>query len=230
MFSGGIGVIVAQALMVLIPLALSLSVHECAHAWAAKRLGDDTAERAGRLTLNPLVHADPIGTFALPFFILVMQGGMSSVSLPLFGWAKPTPVNAGRFRRTITARTGSMWVALAGPASNLVLSCLCGLLIVALSKMPISPEAAEPLIDMCLRMVFINVGLAVFNLLPLNPLDGETVLAGLLPYTWAQRFERFSAQYGSMLLWGVVLFGRSILSTPVVYIARAVLRMVTLLA
>lgn len=228
--TGGMGLIVAQAVMVLIPLILSLSVHECSHAWAAKRLGDDTAERAGRLTLNPLVHADPIGTLALPFFILVVQGGMSSVSLPMFGWAKPTPVNAGRFRRTISARKGSMWVALAGPMSNFAVACICGLVMVALMRAPLAPVQAEPLIEMCLRMVFINIGLAVFNLLPLHPLDGETVLAGLLPYKQAQQFERFSAQYGTMLLWAVVLFGRSILSTPVLYIARGVLTVVSILA
>lgn len=229
MTTGNIGLIVAQALMVLIPLALSLSVHECAHAWAAKALGDDTAERAGRLTLNPLVHADPVGTVALPFFILVV-GEMGALGLPILGWAKPTPVNAARFRRSITARTGSMWVALAGPASNLVLSVVSGLVIVALARAPISAEQAEPLINMCLRMVFINVGLALFNLLPLRPLDGETVLAGLLPHAWVPQFERVSAQYGSLLLWAVVLMGRHLLSAPVGYIARGVLHMVTLLA
>lgn len=228
--TGGLGLLAAQALMVLIPLALSLSVHECAHAWAAKRLGDDTAERAGRLTLNPLVHADPIGTVALPFMILLAQGGMGSTSLPLFGWAKPTPVNAGRFRRTITARTGSMWVALAGPVSNFLLAFVAGLMLVLLTRAPIAPHDAEPLVDMCLRMVFINVGLAVFNLLPFSPLDGETVMAGLLPYAWAQRFERVSAQYGSLLLWALVLFGPKFLSVPVGHIARGILRVVTLLA
>ena len=230
MMTGGLGLIVAQAVMVLIPLALSLSVHECAHAWAAKCLGDDTAERAGRLTLNPLVHADPVGTFALPFFILVVQGGLASVSLPLFGWAKPTPVNAARFTRKISARKGSMWVALAGPVSNLLLACVCGLIMAALMRAPLTQSEIEPLIDMCLRMVFINVGLSIFNLLPLHPLDGETVMAGLLPYPMAQRFERFSAQYGTLLLWAVVLLGRPMLSVPIVYVARGVLRVVTLLA
>jgi Zn-dependent protease len=152
------------------------------------------------------------------------------VNLPLFGWAKPTPVDASRFTRSISARKGSMWVALAGPASNFVLACVCGLVMVALVRAPLSQAQAEPLIDMCLRMVFINVGLSVFNLLPLHPLDGQTVMAGLLPYHTAQRFDAFSAQYGTLLLWAVVLLGRPLLSVPIVYIAQGVLRVVSMLA
>jgi len=160
----------------------------------------------------------------------VVQGGLASVSLPLFGWARPTPVNAGRFTRKITARKGSMWVALAGPASNFLLACLCGLLMVALMRAPLTQSQIEPFIDMCLRMVFINVGLCVFNLLPLSPLDGETVMVGLLPYGAAQKFHAFSAQYGNLVLWAVVLLGRPILSVPIVYVAQGVLRVVSLLA
>jgi Zn-dependent protease len=225
-----IGLMLAQAMMVLIPLALSLSVHEWAHAFTAKRLGDDTAERAGRLTLNPLAHVDPVGTVALPLLILLMQGSTGMTGLPLFGWAKPTPINAGRFTRRISARRGATLVALAGPLSNVVLALMCCAVIVALQRLAISTQNGEAIVDMCLRMIFMNAGLAVFNLLPLHPLDGETVVSGLLPYRASIAFERFNAAYGSLALWVVVLAGRGLLRTPVLFVARSVLNMVTLLS
>lgn len=227
---GSMATVVAQAVMILIVLMLSLSVHECAHAWAAKRLGDDTAERAGRLTLNPLAHADPIGTFALPLMMLIVGGGLGATHMPLFGWAKPTPVNAGRFTRRVTARRGSMWVALAGPVSNLIVALLSGLAIVALWRAPLAYTDAEPLIDMCLRMVFMNTGLAIFNALPFSPLDGEAIVLGLLPFAAAQRYASFSSQYGRYTLWAIVLFGRELLGTPIAAVARGILRVVQLAA
>lgn len=224
---GRFGVVMAEALLVLIPLILSLSVHECAHAWAARRLGDGTAERAGRLTLNPLAHIDPVGTVALPLMVLLAQGGLGASNLPFFGWAKPTPVNPNHFTRKITARRGSTLVALAGPVSNFVLGFICALCIVALRTLPCAYATIEPLEALCLRMIFINAGLAVFNLLPLHPLDGETVLAGLLPPKFAEPFETFNLRYGTYALWAVVLFGRSWLTGPMVLVARAMLRVVT---
>src|SRR4051812_18777201 len=106
--------------MVLIPMILSLTVHEFSHAWAAKRVGDNTGELAGRLTLNPLAHADPFGTVLLPLLILMANGAVGMGRIPFFGWAKPVPFNAGRFTRKVTARMGSTLVAAAGPISNLL--------------------------------------------------------------------------------------------------------------
>ena len=186
-----------------IPLLLSLTVHEFFHAWTAWRLGDDTAARMGRLTLNPLPHIDPIGTLLLPF-----------LRIP-FGWAKPVPVDPSRFRRGISMRTGDILVSVAGPLSNLGLAVACTLVFVALHRF--LPSAVAPgsgageLLD---NLVLMNVALAVFNLLPIPPLDGGHVAANLVPYRWRGAWDRFAAIAPFVLL-GIVFFGRGIMSVPI---------------
>jgi Zn-dependent protease len=220
--------LLAQALMVLIPLVLSLSVHECAHAWAAARLGDRTAAQAGRLTLSPLPHIDPVGTIALPLIIMLAQGGMGSHALPFIGWAKPTPVDGARFTRRIAMHHGHALVALAGPASNLVLGLACALALAALRRAPIDADALEPLWAFGISMIFMNAGLMVFNLLPLPPLDGASILGGVLPRRMAATLERVGAMWGQWALLLLVLFGRSALQAPVRRVAQALLHVVAL--
>lgn len=195
-----------ERLQFVIPLVLSLTVHEWAHAWSAFRLGDDTAQRLGRLTLNPLPHIDPIGTLLLPL-----------LGVP-FGWAKPVPVNPNRFNRRITMRAGMMITAAAGPAANVVLAVggtiLLGLLIRVEPDMLHEPSAVAELLQVT---ILLNVALAVFNMLPIYPLDGSRVADGLMPRRWRPAWERF-VQFGPIALLAVLLMpqvlGFSILAWP----------------
>jgi Zn-dependent protease len=213
---------VGRAVAMLVPMILSLSVHEFAHAWVAKRLGDDTAEKQGRLTLNPLPHVDPIGTVLLPLAIMVAGGG----AMGFFGWARPVPVNAGRFSRRINVRTGMMLVAAAGPLSNLVLAFAAGGLLSLSGHMGL--PLAPPLTELLQLMIGVNVGLFVFNLIPIHPLDGQKVLSGLLSAPAAIRFERFNYQFGWMTLLFVVIVARDALAVPIVLVTSGVLNAVGL--
>ena len=175
-----------------IPLILSLTVHEWAHAISAYRLGDDTAARLGRLTLNPIPHIDPIGTLLLPL-----------LGVP-FGWAKPVPVNPANFRRQVNMRTGMMLTASAGPASNLVLGLLCVLAIGFMTRMGIQQPAATSFLGVGFML---NVILAVFNMLPIPPLDGSRVADWMMPRRLRPAWEKF-AQYGPIALLGVIVLPR----------------------
>lgn len=193
-------------------LLFSLSVHESAHAWTANRFGDPTARYLGRISLNPVSHADLLGTVIFPLIMIFS-------SIPLIGWAKPVPVNPRNLRRP---RRDSIWVAAAGPLSNLA---LCGLFFVLLALMvrtsPVargflfrylqgSPGGAthllDPMILFLLYAVFLNALLAIFNLIPTPPLDGGAILLGLLPEHWAERLEGVT-QYGFLLLFLLLATG-----------------------
>jgi Zn-dependent protease len=192
---GNIGPIV----LALISLLLALTVHEAAHAWAASRLGDPTARLQGRLSLNPLVHIDPIGTVMLPLLAFAMNA-------PLIGWAKPVPVD-GRYLKNF--RRDFMWIALAGPASNVLLAILASLMLRTLPLMPVSVGAiavVEPLLQLAAMFVSINVTLAVFNMIPVPPLDGSNVVAALLPPRLAHRWDQLR-QYGIFILYGLMFSG-----------------------
>jgi Zn-dependent protease len=189
-----------RGVMTLIPLVLSLTVHEWAHAYSAYRLGDDTAARMGRLTLNPIPHIDPIGTILLPL-----------MNVP-FGWAKPVPITPTRFRREVSMRAGIMITAVAGPASNLVLALLCTVLAGVLLRFGLVHEAAG--LGMLLQIAIqLNVALAVFNLLPIPPLDGSRVVDGFIPYRFRSQWETFT-QYSWIALLLVVFFGSSVWGVP----------------
>ena len=164
--------------MYLVPLLLSLTVHEWAHAWSAYRLGDDTASRQGRLTLNPLAHIDPFGSLILPL-----------LHIP-FGWAKPVPVNPTRFRPGVKMSTGTIITAAAGPFSNVVLAVVCAVAFGLLARF--SPDALHAKFGMApllLILIRINVTLAIFNMIPVPPLDGSRVVDGLVPYGWRPQWE-----------------------------------------
>jgi Zn-dependent protease len=180
-----------------IVLLFSLTVHEMAHAWTADRLGDPTARLLGRVSLNPIVHADPIGTVLFPLISLA-SGAL------LIGWAKPVPVN---LRYLHHPRRDYMLVAAAGPLSNLILAVFAA---VVLAIVPVSPQTlgesnvSVPIATLLTRMVNLNVLLAVFNMLPIPPLDGGNVLAGLLPQGLAAVFNKIRP-YGFVLLYALIL-------------------------
>lgn len=168
-----------RLVVVFVPMVLSLSVHEFAHAWSAHRLGDDTALRMGRMTVNPLAHVDLFGTVLLPLILVVTNAGF------FFGWAKPVPVNPANFRRGVSMRRGMMITAAAGPISNLLMA----LASVALMKgMMIAGFASEAGLMLLYYMLSINLVLALFNLIPFPPLDGSRVASGLLPPRFGEIF------------------------------------------
>jgi len=177
-----------------IPLVLSITLHEAAHGIVAFRFGDDTAWRMGRVSVNPIHHIDPVGTLLLPGMLLLMGGQM------LFGWAKPVPVNFGRLK---PPRIGMIAVAAAGPVTNLLLALISALLMYAVGLLPIAGQAfAEANLK---NSVEINLVLAVFNMLPLPPLDGGRVLVGLLPRPWGIRLSRLERYSFAILLVGLFL-------------------------
>jgi Zn-dependent protease len=188
---------IAQALFLFIVLLFSLSVHEMAHAWTADRLGDPTARILGRVTLNPIAHIDPIGTVLFPLIAFV-------TNVPILGWAKPVPVNIRRLRNE---RRGYVLVAAAGPASNIVLAVLAAAVLAVLPVSPLhlgEPNVTAPLARFLTLMVGTNVLLAIFNMLPIPPLDGGNVLSGLLPRHMASVFDQIRP-YGFLLLYAVIL-------------------------
>lgn len=197
---------VTEILLLAPPLLFALTIHELAHGLVAASLGDPTARLAGRLTLNPLKHLDPLGTLA--FFLIK------------FGWAKPVPVNPAYFRRP---RQDMLWVALAGPLSNLLLALVSALLVKLLQPLlQIAPGALTqaivlPLAAMLVASVWINLVLAVFNFLPVPPLDGGRILAGLLPEGMARGLRRVEP-YGFVLV--LLLSFTGIISQTIVPIVR----------
>jgi Zn-dependent protease len=182
-----------QALTLIIPLVFAIVFHEVAHGMMARALGDPTAEEMNRLSLNPLRHVDPIGTVVLPGILALLHA-------PIFGWAKPVPVNMWRLRNP---RLGMMLVAAAGPATNLVLAGIGAVLLGLLSRSLVGvqlPEGVDKFVAANLiNFLQINVFLALFNLLPIPPFDGSHIVEGLLP-------ERLAQSYGKLRRFGFALF------------------------
>jgi Zn-dependent protease len=175
-------------------LLLSLTVHESAHAWTADRLGDPTARLLGRVTLNPIVHADPIGTVLFP--LVAMFTGV-----PLIGWAKPVPVSVNRLRHQ---RRDYAIVAAAGPVSNLAMAFAASAVLAGMSVGQSDNGAVSPIASFLGLAVRLNVLLAVFNMLPIPPLDGGNVLSALLPRPIAAIFDRIRP-FGFLLLYALLL-------------------------
>ncbi len=191
------GIDFAQIFIAFIVLLFSLTVHEMAHAWTADRLGDPTARLLGRVSLNPVVHADLIGTVLFPLI------GMLT-SAPIIGWAKPVPVNISRLHHP---RRDYVLVAAAGPASNLIIAIGAALLLAVLPIAPVvlgEPNVSAPVATFLNRAVLLNVLLAVFNMLPIPPLDGGNVLGGLLPPAIGRQFDQIRP-YGFFILYGLLL-------------------------
>jgi len=180
-----------------LPVLFAITVHEVAHGWVAKRLGDPTAERLGRLTLNPIKHIDPVGTVLVPALLLVLGGFM-------FGWAKPVPVTWENLRNP---KRDMAIVAAAGPAANFLMAIGWALLAVGGTLFPAEwSGAAVPLFYMGQAGISINIVLMVLNLLPLPPLDGGRVAVGLLPGPLAWQLSRVEP-YGFFILLGLLATG-----------------------
>jgi Zn-dependent protease len=180
---------ILQIALAVIPIVLAITLHEAAHGYAALAMGDDTARKAGRLSLNPLAHVDRVGTILLPGFLLIFQLLTFHRVMFMFGWAKPVPVAAWRFKHP---RQGMMVVAAAGPAMNFFLAWLAAILAYGLDYLPggAAGLAAQFIED----FILVNLVLGLFNLLPIPPLDGGRIVVGLLPARLAQgwaRMERF---------------------------------------
>ncbi len=174
-------------------LLLSLCVHEYAHAWAATRLGDDTPSRDGRLTLSPGPHVDVIGTLIFPLILIAMTGSV-------FGWAKPVAFNPANFNRNVDMRRGAALTAVAGPVSNIILAILCGAALFTIAALGFDGEGewAEMVFSFLVIMVVLNGILAVFNLIPLPPLDGSY----LLPRSMDEFKEKISG-YSFVILFAI---------------------------
>ena len=201
------GIDFADVLIKFVVLLLSLTVHEAAHALTADRLGDPTARLLGRVSLNPAVHVDPIGTLLFPLIALL-------TNVPVLGWAKPVPVNITRLRGHWKRKY--MLIAAAGPASNVVLAIAASLLLHIVPVAGRLEEAAlAPLAMFLYQAVLLNVLLAVFNMVPVPPLDGGNVLAGVLRGPVAETYERLRP-YGFMILYGLMFTGilTTIISPP----------------
>ena len=182
----------------ILPILFAITVHEVAHGWVAKRLGDPTAQRLGRLTLNPFKHIDPVGTVLIPALLLLLKAGF------LFGWAKPVPVTWENLRHP---KRDMVFVAVAGPVANLLMAFFWGAVAKLATVLPASADgAAAPLQLMGEIGITINVLLMVFNLLPLPPLDGGRVAVGLLPGPLAWQLSRVEP-YGFFILLGLMAFG-----------------------
>ena len=211
------GIDFGQIFIAILVLLFSLTIHESAHAWTADRLGDPTARLLGRISINPIVHMDPIGTVLFPLLAAIS-------GVPLIGWAKPVPVRVGNLRH---GRRDYMLVAAAGPASNLVLAVLASM---ALRTMPISPSSiggmdiSGPVAILVMRTIDINVLLAVFNMVPIPPLDGGNVLAGVLPAPGARIFDALRP-YGFLIIYALMLTGTlALFISPAYYFLLSLLR------
>ncbi|PIR20134.1 MAG: site-2 protease family protein [Deltaproteobacteria bacterium CG11_big_fil_rev_8_21_14_0_20_47_16] len=208
------------------PLMLfSLSLHEAAHAWVANKFGDPTARLLGRITLNPFPHIDFIGTFVLPVVAIFMN-------FPLFGWGKPVPVDPRNLKRP---REDHLWIALAGPVSNTLLALviagiahgIVGLdnrgVFQGLTRDSFGATALGYLVAACHLGVMLNIALAVFNLLPIFPLDGGGIIRGLLPAKWVDSYDRF-AQYGMWIILILLVTGAlHVIAVPIQYLTRILL-------
>ena len=184
--TGIMNTMIQQLVLLVVPVLFSITVHEVCHGYAAYRLGDPTAKLAGRLTLNPIKHIDIVGMLVL--FITRM-----------IGWAKPVPVDPRYFKNP---RKDMMWVSLAGPASNLALAVIFALIFKVLGGV-LATSYLYPLAYMIQITIMINVGLAIFNLIPIPPLDGSHILEGLLPHDMAVQYSKLSP-YGFIILLALI--------------------------
>jgi len=194
-------------------LIMSIVIHEVAHAWQARREGDDTAERLGRITLNPIPHLDPFGSVVLPALLILSQSSM------FFGWAKPVPVDPSNFRHL---KAGDIRVSLAGIVSNLLLAVLFTLFGTALMAIGVNSVTVVGIM-VCRLAIMVNLMLAFFNLIPIPPLDGSHVVYRLLPPRLAEVYQQ-AGRYGFLMILALVFLFRDtllVLLAPVFVLSNA---------
>lgn len=206
----------AKVALVYMPFLFALCFHEFAHGYVAKLRGDRTAEMMGRLTLNPMAHIDWVGTVFLPLLSIV-------TALPIFfGWAKPVPVSE---RNLAKPRTDMFWIALAGPMSNVLLAVIAAAIFAFSYSHFGGPNMNEPLKMLLSQFILTNLFLAIFNMIPLHPLDGGKVLARFLPLSWNQKLEQ-NEQITSFILLGLFISGAmSFLVYPVYWFSNILLNL-----
>jgi Zn-dependent protease len=199
---------VTGILLMIPPLLFALTFHEYSHALVATKLGDPTARLLGRLTLNPIAHLDVMGTLV---FVMTQR----------IGWAKPVPIDERYLKHP---RRDIMWIALAGPVSNLTLALLFGTIVRFAAPMPVTSVTQRVLLVMAEGSVIVNLGLMAFNLIPIFPLDGSRILTGLLSRQWAERYREMD-RVGPFVLLGIIVLGMatgvnlfSYVIYPVIYV------------
>ena len=208
--------LILKVIVWVVPIVFSIVLHEVAHGWMAYRLGDPTAKNMGRLTLNPLPHIDMMGTIVLPLVMLILGG-------PVFGWAKPVPFNPNNFHRHIDVRKGTMWVALAGPGSNLLLAFIFSFILVLVTKFVPSSFAFLYILlrQLVEAFITINLWLAFLNLMPIPPLDGSKVVMRFLPVEYYHSYLRLE-RYGFLILIILLVSGvlSSLIQGPVAFVEK----------
>lgn len=199
--------LLVKILMGFTPYLFALCFHEYAHGWVAQKRGDNTAKMMGRLTMNPLAHADLLGTFILPLMAILFPGGI------FFGWAKPVPVNE---RNLKNPRTDMFWIALAGPMSNILLAVISVLILMGASRLLATTEYLQGIFFFFKNFIAVNLSLAVFNSIPLHPLDGGKILARFLPASVNYKMEQYEHLTGiALLLLFLTPASRFILGYPI---------------
>lgn len=194
-----------QVGMQFVPFLFALCFHEFAHGMVAKWRGDNTAERLGRLSLNPVAHADMLGTWILPLTAIILGTNL------MFGWAKPVPVDS---RNLKNPRMDMFWIALAGPASNVLLALVSTVLLAVAMAYGQSGSVGQAFTLLLSNFILINLFLALFNMIPVNPLDGGKVIAPFLPIRWNMWLDHNQGMLSMMLLVFILLVG-GILALPV---------------
>lgn len=206
-----------EQVIIIIALIISIILHEMAHGYAANALGDPTARLQGRLSPNPLVHIDPLGSVIIPAFLFLTQAGI------LFGWAKPVPYNPYNFTNQ---KWGEALVAIAGPATNVLLAIIFAVIIRSGDTLGLS----DPFLQISLYIVYINILLAFFNMIPIPPLDGSKILTAVLPFSAQMQYRKFAQwveRYGLFVMFAFIFVFITFLSDPFFVLVSSVVELLT---
>ncbi len=206
-----------EQVITIVALIISIILHEMAHGYAANALGDPTARLQGRLSGNPLVHIDPLGSVIIPGLLILSNAGI------LFGWAKPVPYNPYNLRNQ---KWGEALVAIAGPATNLLLALIFSVIVRSAGVL----ELSDSFIKISWYIVYINILLAIFNMLPFPPLDGSKILAAILPYPLQQQYRQFTfwvERYGLFVMFAIIFIFLQFFSGPFFVFVSSIVELLT---